>query len=166
MELHFDVTGGEELMAQWRRAPEIVQQELLATITEADNLLLGEVQDMTPHGATNALRGSIIGRESVGPDGVLGEVGSPLAYAIAVELGTKPHFPPIEPLMDWVRAKLGVREEREVSSAAYAIAHTIAQRGTLAVGMFHRTFAAKQSDIDAMFVQARERIFLRLGGAA
>lgn len=169
MEMHFDLTGGEELIGLWGRAPDIVQQELGSAMAEADAMIEREVKELTPVGASGGaggLRDSITSEQSVGPEGVIGVVGTAMAHAIPVELGTKPHFPPIEPLEDWVRAKLGVREDREVRSAAFAIARAISHRGTLAVGMFHRTLAAKESDIEDVFRQARGRILAQLGGAA
>jgi hypothetical protein len=33
---------------------------------------------------------------------VIGVVGSPLAYALPVEIGTRPHFPPVAAILDWV----------------------------------------------------------------
>ncbi|MBE0627980.1 MAG: hypothetical protein IH603_00010 [Burkholderia vietnamiensis] len=170
MQLHYDLTGGEELIGLWGRAPQIVQAELGAAMAEVDALLERGVKEETPTGASGGgaggLKGSIFSEERIGPENVIGIVGTPLSYAIPVELGTKPHFPPIEPLEDWVRAKLGVREDHEVHSAAFLIARAIARRGTLAVGMFHRTFAANEHEVEERFAQARLRIVERLGGAA
>jgi hypothetical protein len=45
-------------------------------------------------------------------------------YALYVEYGTKPHFPPLEPLKKWSRRVLGDE------SAAYAVAQKIAKYGT------------------------------------
>jgi hypothetical protein len=45
-------------------------------------------------------------------------------YALWVEIGTGPHFPPLDPLRDWARHKLGAPE------AAFPIALKIAESGT------------------------------------
>ncbi len=156
-----DIQGLAELKAAWAQAPEIARSELATAMAEADALLEREVKEATPT-AQGLLRGSIFGVEDVSDTQVIGVVGTPMKYAIPVELGAKPHFPPIEPLIDWVRVKLGITGDKEAKGAAYAIARTIASRGTLAVGMFHRTFARERPQLDAIFTRARERIFLRL----
>lgn len=170
MNPRIELTGDRQLLAWWAQAPEIVQQEFASAMAEVDALLEREVKELTPSGASGGgaggLKGSIFSQERVGPQNVIGVVGTPLAYAIPVELGTKPHFPPVAPLEDWVRAKLGVQEEHEVHGIAFAIARAISRRGTLAVGMFHRTFAAHKGYIEARFLDARNRIAARLGGAA
>ena len=91
------------------------------------------------------------------------EVFSGMKYAVYVHEGTKPHFPPIEPIMNWVRKKgigqqfsiktkraLGTKRRKvktaggfsegtyskEIRSIAYAIAHGISKKGTKAVPFF------------------------------
>lgn len=157
--------GAAELSDLWRRAPEMCRQELTAAMLEAELLLQREVKELTPVGVGGGgLRGSItaLNPRAVG-DSVIGVVGSPLNYAEPVEVGTRPHFPPLEPLEDWVRQKLDVAEE-EVPGVALAIARKIAARGTVAVGMFHRAFAANRAQVARMFQAATRRIVVRLGG--
>lgn len=142
-----DVSELRSVQAAFAAAPEITQQELTRFMHEATAHLQGEVQLLTPttHGT---LRASIIG--SVTPlangIGVEGVVGTSLAYAVPVELGTKPHMPPVEPLVDWAKQKLALNET-QARSAAWAIAKTIARRGTLGVGMFHRAWAANRAQV-------------------
>ena len=142
-------------------APQIAREELLAAMTESDLFLQGEVVERTPT-AHGTLRSSVFTEERVNGDSVLGVVGSPLSYATYVELGTRPHFPPIEPLIDWVKTKLGV-VDKEARGVAFLIARAIAARGTLAVGMFNRAFAYARPQIDRRFDQAFERITQRMG---
>lgn len=54
---------------------------------------------------------------------------SNLLYAPFVEYGTKPHRPPIEPIMKWVRLKLG-KSGRDLESTSWAVWHKIATKGT------------------------------------
>lgn len=163
--IRIDIDGLDELRAAWRQAPEIVRAELTAAMGEADSLLEREVKEATPT-AHGLLRGSIFGVEEVSDTQVLGVVGTAMKHAIPVELGSKPHFPPIEPLIDWVRVKLGITGDKEAKAAAFAIARTIASRGTLGVGMFHRTFARERAHLDTIFAGARNRIAARLAGKA
>src|SRR5579864_3937344 len=51
-------------------------------------------------------------------------------YSGPVEEGTKPHFPPTASLVLWVKQKLHISDEKQALSIAFAIARTIAQRGT------------------------------------
>ncbi len=51
-------------------------------------------------------------------------VGIKAPYAAAIQNGTKPFYPPIEPLKKWVRRKLGAEE-----SVAYAVQQKIGEEG-------------------------------------
>lgn len=161
--------GWEELTRAWQRAPQIVREELTTATDEATALLQAATQAMTPVGATGLLRSSILAQDTVAlSDQVIGVVGTSNPYAIPVELGTRPHFPPVEALEDWVRARLNVAPE-EVRSVAFLIARKIAAHGTPAVGMFHRAFTAQRARVEAMFAAARDRVRDRLaeqGGPA
>lgn len=169
-EIAIDIEGLKELQAAWARAPEICREELGAAMTEADALLEREIKELTPTGASGGgaggLKGSILSREEIGESSVIGMVSASINYAVPVELGTRPHFPPIEPLIDWVRVKLAITEEKEARGVAFAIARSIARRGTLGVGMFHRGFKYNEAEIERIFQGARDRIVARLGGAA
>lgn len=60
-----------------------------------------------------------------------------LEYLKYLEEGTRPHFPPIAPLMKWVRAKrlpsrdnTGDKRLPSEKQIAFAVAHKIAEEGT------------------------------------
>lgn len=158
-------TGLDSLQAAWDQAPQIVGEELLRGMREADALLEREVKDAMPT-ASGLSRASIFSRETRLPEGALGVVGSALPHVAYVELGTRPHFPPVEALEDWVRQKFGYTRDAQVHGAALAIARKIAARGTLGVGMFHRSFARLESTLDRIFTAARNRVAARLAGGA
>jgi hypothetical protein len=168
MMLAIGLEGFAELDAAWRRAPDIVREEMTGAMWEAELLLERAVQEKTPVGVY-VLRPSISARApEVSQDVVIGEVGTSVAHAVPVELGTRPHFPPVEALEDWVMRKLGVPEQ-EAHGVAFLVARKIAARGTPAVGMFHRSFTEKQPQVEIIFANARSRIAERLaarGGAA
>ncbi len=162
------VEGAERISELWARAPALTAEELTRATWEAELLLEREIKDLTPVGVGGAggLRGSIAARQPrVMADNVLGAVGTSVAHALPVELGTKPHFPPIEPLRDWVERKLDV-PEKDSYGVALRIARKIAARGTLAVGMFHRAFGATRGQVELMYSAARERIVQGLGGGS
>lgn len=160
-----DLQGWGELDAAFRQAPAIVLQEIHSALVESDQLLEREVKDATPSNVVGHLKDSIFSREQLLPDGALGVVGTAKPYAVYVELGTKPHFPPVEALEDWVRAKLAV-PEKEVHGVALAIARKIAARGTVGVGMFHRIWARLQPEVERICARVPARVAARLAGAA
>jgi len=51
------------------------------------------------------------------------------SYAGAIEWGSRPHRPPVEPLIDWSERKLGVHG-KDARRAGWAIALKIAREGT------------------------------------
>ncbi len=164
MKVSLDIQGWQDLDGAFRQAPDIVREEMLAAVTECDQLLEREVKDLTPT-ASGVSRASIFSREQVLADGGIGVVATSEPHVAYVELGTRPHFPPVEALEDWVRQKLAVPEKR-VHGVAYLIARKIAQRGTLGVGMFHRTWARQKDAVARRFALARDRIVVRVSGAA
>lgn len=162
--IHID--GLEEIAALWAQAPEIMEEELERTTWEAELLLEREIKDRTPVGVGGAggLRGSIAAQPPrVLAGNVLGVVGTSVSHAVPVELGTRPHFPPLQPLEDWARQKLGVSAE-QAPGVALAIARKIAARGTPGVGMFHMAFALNRGQVRRMYEQANVRIVRRLRG--
>lgn len=152
------------LAKHFATAPAICREELLRAMTEADLLLEREIKDATPTGAHQLLRKSFFSREQVTPTGVLGIVGSPLPYAVPVELGTRPHRPPVEPLIDWARAKFGL-DDQAAQSVAWAVATKISKKGTQGAFMVQNTFKRLQPTLARLFDQAAQRIVARLKAA-
>ncbi len=162
MKIQIDLQGWNELEAAWQRAPDIVREELTAATWEAELLFEGEVKDLTPTGATDLLRASIAAQPPQAlADQVIGVVGTALDYALPVELGSKPHFPPVEALEDWVKKRLGV-PDKDAHRVAFLVARKIAAHGTPAVGMFHRGFNKARGDAVRIYEGARNRIAQRL----
>jgi hypothetical protein len=75
-------------------------------------------------------------------------------YSGPVETGTKPHFPPSSALVLWVKQKLQVGDEKQALSIAFAIAKTIAKRGTKGAHMFQ--LAGNQVQTEAPGIMERE----------
>jgi hypothetical protein len=61
-------------------------------------------------------------------------------YAAPVEFGTRPHFPPPQMLVPWVKLKFNPKSDKEALSIAFAVAKNIAKRGTRGHEMFERGF--------------------------
>ncbi|MCV6605834.1 MAG: hypothetical protein OIF34_11055, partial [Porticoccaceae bacterium] len=86
----------DDLAYLWSQAPALMQQEHMKATMEAGLFLEAELKENSPKGATGFYTQA---HAFVGPivldDDVQGVVGNPLNYAIPVELGTKPHMPPV-----------------------------------------------------------------------
>lgn len=125
------------LARAWETAPDVVRENLLAGMAQAGSLVEREVKERTPTGIGGGagLRGSITSEEQVDGFRVLGIVSTAQQYAEAVELGTKPHRPPVAPLQDWAKQKFGISEE-EAEGVGFAIQNKIAKEGTEGAFMF------------------------------
>ncbi|MCU7934116.1 MAG: HK97 gp10 family phage protein [Candidatus Thiodiazotropha sp. (ex Dulcina madagascariensis)] len=153
----------EQLDRAWEQTPERVRDALTAATWEAEMLLLREIKEDTPVGATSNLRQSIHAETpAVLHESVEGIVGTSALHAIPVEMGTRPHFPPVEPLIDWVQAKLDIRDESDAEAVAFAIARKIAARGTKGQFMFRNNFHELRPAIEAMYARAHENILAGL----
>lgn len=166
MRLGIEVTTAVKVTRAFAQAPEIVLDELETAMGSAVAYLLRETQENTPT-ATGVLRRSFIGTVDVlaSLDAVFGTVGSTLPYALPVELGTKPHYPPLAPLISWVEQKLGLQGD-EAEARALAIQRRIGRTGTPGYGMARFALIDGRETIAAEFADAAARITARLEGLA
>lgn len=125
--------------------------------------LEGQTAERTPVNM-GTLRRSYTSEVSQFIDAVFGKMSSPLTYALPVEMGTKPHFPPMEPLINWVESKLGLYGD-EAERAARGIQRKIGRFGTPGYGMARFALIDGQTTISAEFADAAERITARLASA-
>lgn len=139
------------------RAPLIVGREIVSATEWAVNALVGAIAPLTPVGVAGTLRSAVQSDVTDGSGEVRGRVFNPLGYALPVEEGARPHFPPIGPLELWARRKLGV-PDGEARSVAFRIARAISRRGTPAVRMFARGSAQVTPAINNRFAEATARI--------
>lgn len=119
----------------FEKAADVVLRKVLkANIAALTGFIRAKVVERTPVN-TGALRNSIQEEIEERDDEIIGRVATNIEYAVPVEFGTKPHFPPIDPLTYWARRKLGI-SGAEARSVAFRIARKIAQRGTEGYRMF------------------------------
>lgn len=130
----------------WERVPEFGLQVIGAAMQEAVLLLQREAQERAPVGVTGELRNSAFSDVTGTLDQLLGVVGFTSLHAEPVELGTKPHTPPLDPLVDWVEARLGLSGD-EAQGVARAIQFKIRQRGTEPQRFFEQAYEATQPQI-------------------
>lgn len=159
--IDFQVVGMDAMQERWGRGREFMLGAVNKAYRRIGRLLVPAVKGETPTGATRKLRNSttfqILGKaedmrmeirqSAFSDDG--------FAYGVAVRLGTKPHFPPPRALVPWVRRKLGIGDEKEALSIAWAIAFKISRVGTKKNPYHERVF---QSNVGAIRRIAQEEI--------
>lgn len=165
MSLHLTFAGMDALQRGFAQAPDMTKRELLAAATEATLLVEREVKERIPKGATGLTAASVASDAWITPTGVLGVVNSSQPTALFLEDGTKPHMPPVEALVPWVRAVLGVEPSR-ARSVAFLVARKIARKGTPAKKPFEKAAIATESQVLRMFEDAAGRVAAQLGGTA
>jgi hypothetical protein len=154
-----------QLQRALQEAPEVAERELTAAATEAVLLVEREVQERISVGATGLTRASVTGDVMSTPVGPLGVVGSSQVSALFVELGTKPHMPPVAPLVPWVRNVLGV-PAKDARNVAFLVARKIAVHGTPAQRPFGQAAEATQAEVVRIYEDAVGRMAGRLAGDA
>ena len=90
----------------------------------------------------------------VGP-GIL----KPFPYPIAVHEGTRPHFPPADPIRKWVRRKLGIRNRKELEQVTRAIQWKIYKHGTKGRPFLKDVLERRQGRVEADMVKIARRLF-------
>ena len=160
--LHLSMAGLDALERGYAQAPEVTRRELLAAMTQGTQLVEREVKDGMPR-VTGLTAASVASDAFSTPVGVIGTVGSSQPSATFLELGTKPHMPPVEALVPWVKAVLGV-EPKRARSVAYLVARKIARKGTKAQKPFDKAIAATEGQVLRMFEDAAGRVAVHLAG--
>lgn len=153
-----------QIRTAFKQAPQVTISALLAAMTDATLLLQRESQELMPS-ASGLTRASISADAFTTPMGVLGVVGSNQPSAAFVELGTRPHMPPIAPIQRWVQDRLGL-SGAEGRRVAWLVARKIARKGTPAQRVFERTLKANQAQVISIFENAAARLASHLGSAA
>ena len=83
---------------------------------------------------------------------VEGRLGTNVVYALPVEFGSRPHWPPRAPIEFWVKRKLRV-PAHQVRPVAFLVARKIARRGTPAKEMFRRGLEESRQQLARIFDQ-------------
>lgn len=115
---------------------------------EASQLLVREARKNTPIDQS-ALRSNITASVTAHGDEIKGVVGSNLKYAMAVEKGTRPHFPPVYALEGWARRH---------GMVAFLVARAISKRGTKAHRMLENALEDNQRRVIQFFEDYNRRL--------
>lgn len=167
--------------------PHIFEEEILASLQYAAEILVGKTADLAPvgTGASGGLAASIAAdRPTPVSGGWRVAYGTPVEHAETIEYGRRPGaaMPPVSELTRWLWIKgpaLGFQFETEEEAEAIAlnIARKIAARGFssgpvsgdhggTAWAMFRRGQTYAKSEVDEVFRQCQERIAFRCGQEA
>ena len=148
----------KELEALTRSYPEASAKAVRGRLTEALLLLEAAIKRITPEGAGPIhIRDTIFQEINLRGEAFWGLVGTPAIYGEPLEYGTKPHFPPVAPILFWVEKKLGLMG-KEAKSAAFCIARAISKRGTKGQHMFGLGFEQNESRVTSILEQIPEDI--------
>jgi HK97 gp10 family phage protein len=104
-----------------KNVPELLSVANLETAYEIRDLAQANIKRLDAFD-TGGLHDSI--KVTVSPQGLSVGVASTSRHAPYVEFGTRPHFPPLEPIRQWCISR-GLP-----ASAAFPVARKIAERGT------------------------------------
>lgn len=162
--IHIDASDLAALQRGFAAAPEFTRERLLTAMTEATLYLEREVKDAFP-AVSGLTRASITSDAFSTPAGVLGVVGSASPAVAAVELGTRPHMPPVQAILLWVQDKFGLSGE-EAEGLAWGVARKIKARGTQGQGHFRRTLAGATGTLTSIFQGAVQDIAQHLADDA
>lgn len=169
MELEIRLEGIERLTEAFRVAPSVIQSEMLSWAHEKSKMLQGAVADATPYDS-GLLRNSILGTDPVieaatpaGPLGVTAVIGvpeifegTPLNYAIPVELGTGPHIITAKN-KPFLKFKVG---------GHWVQVKSVNHPGTKGAHMFQKTLDAKRDELQQSFNEAIERALAKVFGSS
>lgn len=171
MNITLNLSDAHALASAWITAPAVVIDELETAMGNATLYLEGQAKERTPTDL-GALRNAFTSTVWAFSDAVFGRVSNPLSYAVPVELGTKPHHPPLAPLISWAERHPDFAQhfERQADgvtfidfeAAARAIQRKIGRFGSPGHGMLRFALLDGQDTIRAEFSEAVQRIVARL----
>jgi hypothetical protein len=142
-------------------------REITAALLELGALGQRLVVDGAPAGVASGgggFRGSVFTELRGRPAERSQIIGSPLVYGPVLEVGRRPgKRPPFQPILLWVRRKLGLQGHL-ASQAAFLVARKIGARGYPGRFMFQRAAAALEPIARARFQTLAAAMIHRLGG--
>lgn len=150
MAFNVQVKGLKELQDKFGQSNKIVNGALKQAMDKSTTHLKSEIRKEIVDKGINSqgsLKKSVNVYESKATKGVVG-VGE--KYGEYVEYGTRPHFPPVEPLERWARLKLGA------SGLGFVIAKKIARVGTKAKPFVQPVYDKNKKNIEKYFEEAIE----------
>lgn len=131
MSIKLEVNGLKETQKNFERIiKDLTGNAMLEAVGKATLLVEGTAKRLSPVDR-GALRASITPDVQKMGNVVRGVVGSNLKYAPFQELGTRPFWPPWEPIYQWARRKVR-GNVKQAGALAYAVRRAISRRGIIA----------------------------------
>ena len=160
-----DSIGFEKAQKKLEAADDILLKHMYALLKSAAGIAQREIVEQAPLGSTNDLKRSVMTSSVIqeGADLAI-YVGSNLQYAPFVEYGTKPHRPPIAPLIRWVEAKIGVSNTNDTKKIAFAIAAKIEKHGTKGQYFFKKGLEIAEKQYGFLADQQQKRFISEIIG--
>lgn len=141
MNVSVKINGLNKLQRFAEKFPQIAEKYTNIAINRSLLRVLGAEKQEAPYGVSGQLRDNwkvVLGRF----EGALVSLSS---YARYVEFGTKPHMPPVEPLIPWAKKK-GLNP--------WAVARSIAKKGTKANPFLQRALDNTKTGVESEFRDA------------
>lgn len=164
-DLEVTFMGLDEARERWRKAPEIVKDEMIKGVDRVVAIGFTVSKSIVPVGVSRNLSRSLIQLPArVTADGVQGawRAGPPSAgaYADVMERGRRPGapMPPQGVLLGWMAAK-GIPADRE-----FVIRRAIGRKGIVGKHYMEKGRIEVQQRIRGEFTNVRDRIVARMGG--
>ena len=170
----FQIKGLEQLKAQparfekaYREAGREAMIQATALLARASVLRFERpAAGLPPAVNTALLRNSVAWRvPTVEGHTIEGGVGTNVAYALPIEFGSRPHWPPREAIEFWVKRKLRVQPER-TKAVAFLVARKIARRGTAPRRIFMLGLEDAKPRMAEIFSRLPRLILERMGAGA
>lgn len=163
MPYQVEIKGMDEALKTFGNAPHIFQAELRTAMGQSVVGVATAAKKAAPVGVSGEMRASITSQvKMMTPPNVEGVVGSPLPYALYMEEGTRPHYPPIGALLLWVQRVINPGNDRQIYAVAKGVQRAIGRRGTRARKFLAGAFDDNQNKIVGYFDKALDRIAQRL----
>jgi len=188
--MELKIEGVDELLNDLQRAGKLNERTwkpLHQAMQESVNQIEAQAkQNVTGNNsiASGELRKGITNEVQYQPHALVGIVSAHAEgsnnynYAPAVEYGTRPHWPPIAPLVEWAKLKhlAGVysvktrrrlgsksRKATENYSLAYAVQRKIARHGTKPRPFMEPAFNSKKAEVVRLFRRAIAQVAASFG---
>lgn len=147
MKIVITLTGTDQLIAKLS-TDVLVTEPMREFFERSTDELKQNIRDLTPqwHGG---LRGDIQKEVDSSSPPTWAKVGTNLFYAIFVEMGTQPHWPPIKAIAEWANYH-GI--------PPFLVARAISLHGTPAIKMFEEGTDNSMDAIDGFMQDAGEQI--------
>lgn len=132
--LTVDYSDLDRMIRKYDGADVVLADELVKAMQRSVLSVEAKAKEYAP-AATGTLRRSITNEVKPVTTGLQGTVGTNVPYARYVEFGRGPGWPPVEPIVQWVRLKnryagtVDIRNDKAVRQAAFLVARKIARYG-------------------------------------